>query len=377
MKRKSSWVTRLGTRDEQRPKTEDRRPRDRDQDQAVQSLVVMVIKASAASEIRQLIAALGAEDEVRREAAIARLAVLGARAVDRLIAAYESAADRDTRIAILRALESVGDRRTVPVARGALSAGGDLGVAAASALRGAARFTARIGRHRCARRARGRPRSIPRRTAGSGWRRSKRFRTCLPAYGLASPRRCRPIRIRASRHERSTCRATPPRPTPSGRTRWKAGSPMPRRAARGGTAARRRRRALSALQKLIDAIRAREGSVRAQAKRTEWQAVRGALHQALALRGSRVAVYDLRETIEGARGPVPVSFLAALHVVGDASCLEPLAAAYARREARRAVAPPARRGVPRDRAAREGHAAARRDEADRGAVAGRRARLAP
>ena len=88
--------------------------------------------------------------------------------------------------------------------------------------------------------------------------------------------------------------------------------------------------ALSALQKLIDAIRAREGSVRAQAKRTEWQGVRGALHQALALRGSRVAVYDLRETIEGARGPVPVSFLAALHVVGDASCLEPLAAAYSR-----------------------------------------------
>ena len=94
----------------------------------------MVIKASAASEIRQLIAALGAEDDVRREAAIARLAVLGPRAVDRLIAAYEPA-DRETRIAILRALESVGDRRLVPVARLALSAGGDLGVAAASALR--------------------------------------------------------------------------------------------------------------------------------------------------------------------------------------------------------------------------------------------------
>jgi hypothetical protein len=88
--------------------------------------------------------------------------------------------------------------------------------------------------------------------------------------------------------------------------------------------------ALSALQKLIEAIRAREGAMRAEAKRAEWQGVRGALHQALALRGSRVAVYDLRETIEAARGPVPVSFLAALHVVGDASCLEPLAAAYSR-----------------------------------------------
>jgi hypothetical protein len=39
---------------------------------------------------------------------------------------------------------------------------------------------------------------------------------------------------------------------------------------------------------------------------------------------------ELRETIEEARGPLPVSFLAALHVVGDESCVESLAAAYAR-----------------------------------------------
>ena len=41
-------------------------------------------------------------------------------------------------------------------------------------------------------------------------------------------------------------------------------------------------------------------------------AVRGALHQALALRGSRVALYDLRETIERPPAPLPSSFLAAL-----------------------------------------------------------------
>ena len=95
----------------------------------------MVIKASAAAEIRQLIAALGAEDDVRREAAIARLAVLGARAVDRLIAAYESARsgheDRDPSSAGIGRGSAAGARRA-----GALSAGGDLGVAAASALRG-------------------------------------------------------------------------------------------------------------------------------------------------------------------------------------------------------------------------------------------------
>jgi hypothetical protein len=92
-----------------------------------------------------------------------------------------------------------------------------------------------------------------------------------------------------------------------------------------------------AVQKMIDAVRAREQSVGTTTRRAEWETVRGALHQALALRGSRVALYDLRETIEQTAEPLPVSFLAALHVIGDQSCLEPLAAAYTRapeREAR-------------------------------------------
>ena len=71
----------------------------------------MVIKASSATEIRQLIAALGGGDDVRREAAIARLAVIGARAVDGLSKVYAEASDRETRIAVLRALEPIGDRR--------------------------------------------------------------------------------------------------------------------------------------------------------------------------------------------------------------------------------------------------------------------------
>jgi hypothetical protein len=80
---------------------------------------------------------------------------------------------------------------------------------------------------------------------------------------------------------------------------------------------------------MIDAIRTREGSA-SGAARAGWQSLRGALHQALALRGSRVAVYDLRETVAQAQGPLPTSFLAALHVIGDESCLEPIAAAYLR-----------------------------------------------
>ena len=40
-------------------------------------------------------------------------------------------------------------------------------------------------------------------------------------------------------------------------------------------------------------------------------------------------MYDLRESIESAKAPLPVEFLAALSLVGDASCLEAIAGAHA------------------------------------------------
>ena len=58
--------------------------------------------------------------------------------------------------------------------------------------------------------------------------------------------------------------------------------------------------------------------------------MRGALHQALALRGSRIALYDLRETLDRSDGPLPSPFLGALQTIGDDSCLEPLAGAFSR-----------------------------------------------
>ena len=62
-------------------------------------------------------------------------------------------------------------------------------------------------------------------------------------------------------------------------------------------------------------------------KREEWRAVRGAAHQALAARSSRLALYDLRDSLMG-EDRLPVAFLAALEEIGDETCLEPLAAAY-------------------------------------------------
>ena len=62
-------------------------------------------------------------------------------------------------------------------------------------------------------------------------------------------------------------------------------------------------------------------------RRGEWMRARGGRHVALAARGSRLAVCDLRESLESRGRRLPVEFLAALALVGDRSCLEPIAAA--------------------------------------------------
>ena len=85
---------------------------------------------------------------------------------------------------------------------------------------------------------------------------------------------------------------------------------------------------LNTLRTLVDVVRSQERDAGGDGARRGWPALRGSLHQALAFRGSRVALYDLRETLEDAATPLPTSFLTALHVLGDASCLEPLAAAW-------------------------------------------------
>jgi hypothetical protein len=91
---------------------------------------------------------------------------------------------------------------------------------------------------------------------------------------------------------------------------------------------------LPALRRLVDLLRERETAETATSRRTEWQAARAAVHQALAARHSRLAVYDLRETLAAVPGPLPVGFIAALEAIGDASCVSEIAAAYIR--ARRA-----------------------------------------
>jgi hypothetical protein len=295
---------------------------------AIYHFAVMVIKASAASEVRALIDALGGADDVMREAAIARLAVIGGRAVDKLVAAYQTASDTRLRLAILRALEPMGDRRTLEVARHAMAEGGAVASAATALLRGLL--------------------DSPHGDIAA------QALDMLVATAL-DPEMAKPVRLAAFEALRNTspgirarvgeALAVDPNVGPIAQdtaapgasdedTLWleiSAGRlPADPVAVASAVRTRAGSAALTSLQKVVDAARAREGAARTTAARAEWRNVRGLVHHALARRGSRVALYDLRETLEEASGPLPVSFLATLQVLGDASCLESIASAYSR-----------------------------------------------
>ena len=279
----------------------------------------MVIKSSTATEVRTLVAALVSSDDVRREAAIARLAVIGSRATDRLLAAYAAAADSGARVALLRAMEGIGDSRFLPLAAEALRQGGDAGVAAAALLEvfldaadpsiAAAALDALV-------------------EAALNPSADRRVR--LAAFeALQDIPAAMTNTIRAALHEQAGISSG----EHAGHEALLADAvegrvpddPAPLRVA---IVARGAALPLPSLLKLIEVAREREA--RAAGPPNGWLLVRGAAHQALATRDSRLAVYDLRESVAAADAALPPSFLAAMRMVGDASCVEALAAALSR-----------------------------------------------
>jgi HEAT repeat protein len=302
----------------------------------------VVIKASSAKHIQALIADLADPDGVTREAAVARLTVIGARAVEQLIALLESnspgspGAPAHARAAALRALEGVGDPRALDPALDALDDPDErVSAAAASATR--------------------------------PFLRGVRGSVAVDRLTAVAVDTSRPGRVRAATVqtlgtlERSTLaplwKALRDDPDPSVRalvaSRASNASNISHRGTRAdealallGDAAERELPddpaavrdalahagdavALSRLHGIIEQVREREAAEAGAIRRGEWMRARAAAHVALANRGSRLAVYDLRESLESADAPLPVEFLAALALVGDRSCLEPIAAAYA------------------------------------------------
>jgi hypothetical protein len=287
----------------------------------------VAIRASTSKTVDSLIADLSSDQTVTRESAIARLTIVGARAVDRLLAlAANARASAVARAGALTALEGIGDPRALTPAINALDAGpGELGLAAVQVARAFLNS----------------PRAVPALDALTAVALDRRRETALrlaaiQALSTLPKATLKPVMAAlkddpdpdvASALEPRRKAQAPASPSLSSAAEGKL--PADAAALRRAIARAPKDTSPAEMQQVIEHLRVREGAEPA-ATRAGWNAARAAAHLYLAERGSRVAIYDLRETIESAKGPVAVEFVAALTAIGDLSCLEPIASAYAR-----------------------------------------------
>lgn len=292
----------------------------------------MAIRTSASQEVKRLVADLtseGADQATRRDAAIARLTVIGTRAVRQLLDAIAAKPAPPQHAVLLLALEAIADPRAVdPVVQGLGAADAAVRLAAARAARGLLALpqgTIVLDRLTTI--------ALDRREPGN------LRAACLEAISQLPARTVKPVfdrlkddpspEVKAVLRQQGAVVEDPIAELEEASDGWLPRDPhvVLQLVARAG-----REAPLSTLHRLVERVGSKESEGR-KARRREWLAVRGALHLALARRGSKVALYDLREAVEGATEPLPGDFLDALVLVGDATALEPLAAAYVHSEA--------------------------------------------
>jgi hypothetical protein len=288
----------------------------------------VVIRRSTAAEVRQLIDQLLGDDPLRRDVGAARLAIIGGRAVAPLLEALAREPAPPVRAAILRALEAIQDPRALEAAS---QAADEASVEVAAAGIGVLRAFLRSSDASLSDAAFERLTAVVLNTGRCEPTRAAALEALsdLPAPTIAEV-------LRQLHSDPSAALRRAAKRPGSGVSRRQTlaevaaatGSPSPGEL-RALIAAEAPSAPLPVLARVLDLIHEREAAEDAD-RRTEWQSARGVLHQALAARGSRLALYDLRETLASVPGPLPVGFIAALERVGDASCLEPIAAAYVR-----------------------------------------------
>jgi len=259
----------------------------------------VVIRASRAGEVARLVAVLRDGEPVQRDAAIARLRVIGTRAVDKVSALLAHGQPSPARAAALRALEGVDDLRIVDLGLGALA---DPETEVVSAAIGVLR--AWVARED-----------------------GTRVMDALAAIALDTGRP--PALRRAALHALSDLPRDLVQPVVDQAAASLGADTADDPADAREWLASHQDAPLSDLHELI--VRARDAAQQepSSLRSREWLAARAAAHALLARRGSRVALYDLRETLDASTGPLPLDFLAAVTMVGDASCLEPMARAWA------------------------------------------------
>ncbi len=287
----------------------------------------MAIRTSASQEVKRLVAdvtADGPDQATRRDAAIARLTVIGTRAVRQILDAIAAKPASPQHASLLLALEAIPDPRTVdPVVHGLGAADAAVRLAAARAARGLLALPqGTIVLDRLTMIVLDRTEQGELRVAA------------LEALSQLPARTVKPVldrlkddpspEVKAALRQQGAVVEDPIAELEEASDGWLPRDPhvLLQLVSRTG-----REAPLSTLHRLVERVGSKETEGR-KARRREWLAVRGALHLALARRGSKVALYDLREAVEEATEPLPGDFLDALVLVGDASTLEPLAAAY-------------------------------------------------
>lgn len=288
---------------------------------------LLVIRASTTQEVDSLLQDLRSDRALTRDAAVARLTVIGARAVTRLLALVEDIdASTMVRVAGWRTLEAIGDARMFATAMTAATADdGAIAVAAIGALR-----TCLTGEDSV--------RALDRLTgiALDRERPADVRVAAVRALGDCDPRTIQPVFASLAQDDdpsvaaAAAMRGDSESPNEREILIRAANGALPERAAmlKGSLTRAASDVPVTTLHQIVQKVRDRESTSDA-VSRAEWTAIRGAAHLALAERDSRLALYDLRETLERAKEPVAVEFLSALSKIGDASCLEPIAAAYA------------------------------------------------
>lgn len=292
----------------------------------------MVIKASSGTTVDALIAELSSTSDIRREAAVARLSIIGERASQRLLSlAGNQHAPANARIAAFRALDALGEPRALEAALIALD---DPHAAVAVCAAGVARAFLHTAKgvsalDRLSETATNPARPSVVRVAAIqalSTLHSSTIQPLLQVLGVdpdpaiveaatatgAIAKAVEPVQTAPQALLDAAERALPDDPIRLREHIVTAGSTVP----------------VTVLHRIVEHVRMREGAESGE-RRAHWMAARATAHAALAQRGSRLALYDLRETIESARGPLAVEFMTALTAIGDVNCLEPVAAAYA------------------------------------------------
>ena len=290
----------------------------------------MAIHLSAAKQIGKLVADLSSDRAATRDAAIARLTVIGERAGEPLAALVGNrSAPVTARSAALRIFEAIDDPRGLDAALSAIDdPAAEVAQAAIAALRP----------HLRGRRGSAAVDGLIRAALDQARALDLREAAIRQLLGLEKSA-LRPL-LKALRSDPSPRIAALAAPDAQARAAGEQGrsdkllaqaadGDLPRDAdlLRRAITEAGGRASLPALHRVVERVRDREQSA-ATMERPTWTAARAAAHVVLARRGSRVALYDLRESIENAREPLPVAFLAALDVIGDVSCLEAIVAAY-------------------------------------------------